>query len=66
MPLLSKIQNFIEKLEVNSISEERKKILQTLIDFITKKQKNGEPIRLNFICTHNSRRSHLCQRRKLV
>ncbi|MBT0549850.1 arsenate-mycothiol transferase ArsC [Riemerella anatipestifer] len=61
MPLLSKIQNFIEKLEVNSISEERKKILQPLIDFITEKQKNGEPIRLNFICTHNSRRSHLCQ-----
>ncbi|MDY3344008.1 protein-tyrosine-phosphatase [Riemerella anatipestifer] len=61
MPLLSKIQNFIEKLEVNSISEERKKILQPLIDFITEKQRKGEFIRLNFICTHNSRRSHLCQ-----
>ncbi|MDY3338023.1 protein-tyrosine-phosphatase [Riemerella anatipestifer] len=61
MPLLSKIQNFIEQLDVNSISEERKKILQPLIDFITEKQRKGEFIRLNFICTHNSRRSHLCQ-----
>jgi arsenate reductase len=39
---------------------ERKTILQPLIDFIKKVDKEQE-IRLNFICTHNSRRSHLSQ-----
>ncbi|MDD1539553.1 low molecular weight phosphatase family protein [Riemerella anatipestifer] len=55
--LLSNVQWFIEQLEVDSISKDRRKI----IDFITEKQSKGKPIRLNFICTHNSRRSHLCQ-----
>jgi arsenate reductase (thioredoxin) len=35
--------------------------LQNLIDYIQKKTNNKEQIRLNFICTHNSRRSHLSQ-----
>lgn len=43
------------------ISEERKKILQPLIDLIQEKVNKNKPIRLNFICTHNSRRSHLSQ-----
>ncbi|MEJ8597209.1 protein-tyrosine-phosphatase [Riemerella anatipestifer] len=61
MSLLSKVQWFVEQLEVDIIPKERRKILQALIDFITEKQRKGEFIRLNFICTHNSRRSHLCQ-----
>jgi arsenate reductase len=32
-----------------------------LADYIQKAQNNHETIRLNFICTHNSRRSHLAQ-----
>lgn len=44
-----------------SISEERKEILQPLIDYIQGKVDNQKTIRLNFICTHNSRRSHLSQ-----
>jgi arsenate reductase (thioredoxin) len=43
------------------ISEERKAILQPLIEYIQDKKERGEAIRLNFICTHNSRRSHLSQ-----
>ncbi len=43
------------------ISEERKKVLQPLIDFIQHKVDTQSEIRLNFICTHNSRRSHLSQ-----
>jgi arsenate reductase len=43
------------------ISEERKAILQPLIEYIQDKKDRGEAIRLNFICTHNSRRSHLSQ-----
>src|SRR5699024_1672755 len=42
-------------------SENRKKTFQPLIDFIQQKIDNHEEIRLNFICTHNSRRSHFAQ-----
>lgn len=42
-------------------SADRQKSLQSLIDYIQKKIDNREAIRLNFICTHNSRRSHLAQ-----
>jgi arsenate reductase len=40
---------------------ERKVVLQPLIDFIQTKVDTHQSIRLNFICTHNSRRSHLSQ-----
>ena len=43
------------------VSEERKTVLQPLIDFVQQKVANGQEINLNFICTHNSRRSHLAQ-----
>lgn len=44
-----------------NINEERKATLQLLIDFVQQKIKSKEPININFICTHNSRRSHLSQ-----
>ena len=44
-----------------SVSNERKEILNTLVDCIQNKINSNEEIRLNFICTHNSRRSHLSQ-----
>ena len=50
-----------EQLQLQTISEERKRILQPLINFIQQKNNNKEPININFICTHNSRRSHLSQ-----
>ncbi|MGL2993909.1 low molecular weight phosphatase family protein [Flavobacterium sp. TSSA_36] len=56
-----KIKNTIEHLNFDTISEERKKILQPLIAFIQSKASTSSTIRLNFICTHNSRRSHLAQ-----
>lgn len=43
------------------IIQERKAVLQPLVDFIQQKVNNGQEINLNFICTHNSRRSHLAQ-----
>ena len=51
----------IEKLDTSSISKERKVILDPLIQFIQSKKIAEEDIRINFICTHNSRRSHLSQ-----
>ena len=56
-----KIENLIKGLEVDKITGERKQILQPLIDFIQSKVNAKEEIRANFICTHNSRRSHLSQ-----
>ncbi len=48
-------------INVQNISEERKIILQPLIDFIQQKVNNKQEINITFICTHNSRRSHLSQ-----
>ena len=59
--MYSSLKNTIEKLQYKSISEERKITLQPLIDFIQQKTNDGKDINLNFICTHNSRRSHLSQ-----
>ena len=49
------------KIGVHSISEERKTILQPLVDFVQQKVNDRHDININFICTHNSRRSHLSQ-----
>jgi arsenate reductase len=51
----------INTFNFESITEERKIILQPLVDYIQSKVKNEQEIRLNLICTHNSRRSHLSQ-----
>lgn len=59
--VFSKIEDTINSLEVLSIPEERKPILQALTDYIQSKVQQNEEVRLNFICTHNSRRSHLSQ-----
>lgn len=59
--LFPAIENVINTLNFESISSERKIILQPLIDFIQNKVNNQQDIRLNLICTHNSRRSHLSQ-----
>lgn len=61
MPLFKELETFISTISVENISIERKKTLQLLVDFISEKEKNGEVINLNFICTHNSRRSHMSQ-----
>ncbi|SEM42874.1 arsenate reductase [Chryseobacterium taichungense] len=59
--MYSALINTIEQLQFQNISEERKTTLQPLIDFIQEKTDKGENININFICTHNSRRSHLSQ-----
>src|SRR5690606_18846013 len=59
--LFPKIIEVVDSLDLTDISPERKRILQPLIDYIQDKVTNDQKIRLNFICTHNSRRSHLSQ-----
>ncbi len=66
--VVKKNQNMFENLSktIQSIAEisvpnERIAILLPLADYIQNKVNANEEIRLNFICTHNSRRSHLSQ-----
>lgn len=47
--------------EIDEISAERQSVLMSLSDFISGKIDSGQPSRLIFICTHNSRRSHMAQ-----
>jgi arsenate reductase len=47
--------------EFGKISPERKNLLLELTRFIGEKSNAGEVVKLNFICTHNSRRSHMAQ-----
>ena len=48
-------------INVRTVNVERKTILQPLIDYVQQKANSGADINLNFICTHNARRSHLAQ-----
>lgn len=59
--LFKKLFKEINTIDEKSIDEQRKIILEPLIDYINLKFNNRKEIRLNFICTHNSRRSHLSQ-----
>lgn len=59
--IFKKIEQEISSLQPDKISKERKEALLPLIAFIQGKVDYGKEIRLNFICTHNSRRSHLSQ-----
>ena len=61
MSLFKNIEMQIINLSTSSITKERKTILQPLLDSIQSKVTANEAIRINFICTHNSRRSHLSQ-----
>ena len=59
--LFNDLQTAIKSLNTNSISLMRQNSLKPLIDFIQSKVDAEQTIKLNFICTHNSRRSHLSQ-----
>ena len=57
----TEIRHVIKGFDESGLSKERKSIVQPLINYIQHKVNRKETIRLNFICTHNSRRSHLSQ-----
>jgi len=57
--LIPKVDQF--KKEFDQISSERKQILKELTRFIQSKITSRQSTYLNFICTHNSRRSHISQ-----
>lgn len=59
--MFQKLTNYIKKLDMQSIPVERKAVLVPFTEYLRDKIKSGKDISLNFICTHNSRRSHLSQ-----
>ena len=59
--MFEKIRQVIDKIDFTSISEERKTELALLTQFIQIKKDSNSPVLLNFICTHNSRRSQFSQ-----
>jgi len=63
MKLITDLQTTTAQLtqEFDKIPAERKKTLGELTRFIQERVNAGLPVYLNFICTHNSRRSHLSQ-----
>jgi arsenate reductase len=63
MKALANVQRTIDKLtgEFALIRDERKAIIGHLVNFVKSKSELQQKILLNFICTHNSRRSHISQ-----
>lgn len=63
LPLNPTIMNYLQEAirDFDNIPDERKKQLKKMALFIQTKIKAGEEARLIFICTHNSRRSHMSQ-----
>ncbi|MGF1639209.1 MAG: protein-tyrosine-phosphatase [Cyclobacteriaceae bacterium] len=59
--LFPALKNTVESLSPKTIPDERRAVLQPLINYIQHKKDKAEEIHLNFICTHNSRRSQFSQ-----
>ncbi|WP_340105948.1 arsenate reductase/protein-tyrosine-phosphatase family protein [Rhodohalobacter sp. 8-1] len=61
--MYKKLKTTIEELKkrFDEMPSDRKKLLSDVADFIKQELKESETVKLNFICTHNSRRSHLAQ-----
>jgi arsenate reductase (thioredoxin) len=61
--LLPGIRTTIDTLisEFDRITNDRRAITQELTSFIDRNRTSGQEVALNFICTHNSRRSHIAQ-----
>jgi arsenate reductase (thioredoxin) len=61
--LYEEIAAYVEKREAefDLIPIERKEQLEHLSDYLRECQDSGDPARLIFVCTHNSRRSHISQ-----
>ncbi|MDG1942351.1 MAG: protein-tyrosine-phosphatase, partial [Flavobacteriaceae bacterium] len=51
----------INQLDSSKIENHREDLFKPLQDYISQKIKQKSQINLNFICTHNSRRSQLSQ-----
>ncbi len=55
------MNNLIPLIQEEALSAERRERLLPLVDYLRQKSSENAPIQLNFICTHNSRRSQFAQ-----
>ena len=53
--------HLVKKLSIANLTQKRKEELALLIDYIKTQKEQNKPLHLNFICTHNSRRSQFSQ-----
>ena len=56
-----RIIDFINRIDNTAISDKRKDLLNPFQDYLSLEVKQKTAVNLNFICTHNSRRSQLSQ-----
>jgi arsenate reductase len=61
VPMFASLASTIAQVRQLNIPEDRLAELTSLIDYIQSKIDDGQEINLNFICTHNSRRSQFSQ-----
>lgn len=61
--LFPQLEEYVDSIlpEMEAIPAERKRQLKKIALFVQTKLRSGEPANLLFICTHNSRRSHMGQ-----
>jgi arsenate reductase len=63
VPLNPPLQKYVEAraAEFDRIPQDRKEQLAQIAGYVCNRIKSNQPAQLTFICTHNSRRSHLAQ-----
>lgn len=61
MALFKELEKSLKLFQAATIPSERKENLAKIAEELQIQIQMGSPLRLNFICTHNSRRSHLSQ-----
>jgi len=59
--MTAELESTVARARQINITEDRLAVLKPLIDYIQSKIDQGKEINLNFICTHNSRRSQFSQ-----
>jgi len=61
--MYSEVQSYLEQRvqEFDQIPDERKSELHSVAEYVKSRVQSQAPARLTFICTHNSRRSHMSQ-----
>ncbi|MDG3581991.1 low molecular weight phosphatase family protein [Galbibacter pacificus] len=55
------LQEKIAEITLLEVTKERKEIFKPLIEYVNVNYSKNKRVTINFICTHNSRRSHLAQ-----
>ncbi|MHA8087142.1 low molecular weight phosphatase family protein [Aquirufa sp. Wall-65K1] len=59
--MFTALETTIQAIRQRPISQERKEQIAVLVAYLRDCLDQGKPLRLNFICTHNSRRSQFSQ-----